>query len=118
MRRQLRIALYALLSSALVFALGAAIARGTVWRMGALDNLGHDASLWEALFKMQECRRECRNDDEFWHLQEDNMINLGLLSLFALGTGAGVYYFGNRQRSSSERADYKEFSTGAVPDGR
>lgn len=98
------------------FGVGAVLPIWTAWYFSPWEGNGYSAPLWEAISRVPATRREA--PDQFWRLQETNLV-LGLaLLMVAAGVGSGTYRVLARRGPSEESRDFAEGPAGSVPDGR
>jgi hypothetical protein len=103
-------------SALVVIGVGAALPIWTAWYFSPWEGLGRPAPLWEAVGRVPATRREAPN--QFWRLQERNLVFGLALVLVSAGVGWGTYRVMTRRGSSEEARDFVEGPAGSLPDGR
>jgi hypothetical protein len=100
----------------LVFGVGAALPIWKVWYFGAWEASAYPGALWEAVGRIPATSREAPN--QFWDMQEWNLVLLVALLLVATGVGWAAYRALVRRGYSEEARDFVEGPAGSLQDGR
>lgn len=99
-----------------VFGAGAALPIWTAWYFSSWEGIGHSGPLWTAIGQVPATHREEPN--QFWRLQETNVVLGVALILVATAVGWGTYRTLARRGLSQVARDFVEGPAGSLPDGR